>query len=151
MFQLVRPRRRRSLRRSFRARCQAVRLDGFRLFGEHILDLSPRGALVSSDGSAHPGDEIVLSFQAPHGGPWIDVVANAAQATGKVGEIARIVADRRVEDPGFCAGVRFATLEKEAQQELLVRLAGYPPPVPSRRPPVDYAETIRRVGAITPS
>ena len=141
MFQLVRPRRRRSLRRSFRARCQAVRLDGFRLFGEHILDLSPRGALVSSDGSAHPGDEIVLSFQAPHGGPWIDVV----------GEIARIVAERRVEDPGFCAGVRFATLEKEAQQELLVRLAGYPPPVPSRRPPVDYAETIRRVGAITPS
>ena len=135
MFQLARPRRRRSLRRSFRARCQAVRLDGFRLFGDHILDLSPRGALVSSDGSAHPGDEVVLSFQAPAGGPWIDVV----------GEVARVVWDRRSEDLGLCAGVHFAELDREARHELLVRLAGFPPPVPARRPTVDYAETVRRV------
>lgn len=137
MLQLVRPRRRRTLRRAFSTDCQAVRLAGFRLVGERILDLSPRGALLACDGPIDPGDAVILSFRAPDRGPYVDVV----------GEVRRVIEGWRAGDPGFCAGLRFTDIDRDAQHELLVRLAGFPPPVPRRRPPVDYAETVRRIAA----
>ncbi|MBZ0121346.1 MAG: PilZ domain-containing protein, partial [Sandaracinaceae bacterium] len=69
---LVASTRRRSVRRAVRARCQAVRLDGFRLIGERILDLSTRGALLACDAPVRRGDHLLLSFRCPNGGPWID-------------------------------------------------------------------------------
>lgn len=135
MIEMVRPRLRRTLRRSFKTSCQAVRLHGFSLVGERILDLSHRGALVACERPLAPGEELVLSFRAPHG-PTIDAVA----------EVRRVVEGWRYGTPDFCAGLRFTEIDEEARSELMVRLAGFPPPVPVRRPRVDYAETVRRIG-----
>lgn len=136
MFEMVRPRRRRSLRRSYRTRCQAVRLDGFRQVGDRILDLSHRGALVACERIVFPGDELVMSFAAPGGGTVIDAF----------GEVQRVVKGRRRGDPGYAAGVVFTDIEWDARAELFVRLAGTPPPIPTRPQRVDYAETVRRIG-----
>lgn len=135
MAVLVPIHRRRSLRRHYRARCQAVELGRFQLIGERILDLSPRGALLACDASVHPGDRVMLSFRAPRDGAWIDAE----------GEVARVIEGWRAGDPGYCAGVRFLHVERDVRAELLVRLAGFPPPVPTRRSRVDYAETVRRI------
>lgn len=135
MTLLVPLRRRRALRRAFRTACQAVRLDGFHLVGEQILDLSPRGALLACDREVRSGDEVIMSFRAPGRGPYLDVV----------GRIRRVVAGRRDGDPGYCAGLSFTEVAPEVRGELLVRLAGLSPPSPARRPLVDYAETVRRI------
>jgi hypothetical protein len=135
MSVLVLPRRRRSLRRGVRARCQAVSLHGLRTVGERLLDLSPRGALVACDVPVALGDRLLIGFRAPNAGPWIDTEA----------EVARIIDGWREGDPGYCAGIRFLDLDRESQSELVVRLAGVPPPVPQRRPPVDYAESVLRI------
>ncbi|MCB9594974.1 MAG: PilZ domain-containing protein [Sandaracinaceae bacterium] len=130
-FELVPSRRRRTLRRAFRTDCQAVQLHGFRLVGQQILDLSPRGALIHCTDPVAPGDELVLSFRAPHQGPYIDTTAEVRRVFSKHG--------RPV------AGMSFIDLEAEARDELLVRLAGLPPPVPTRAHRVDYAETVWRI------
>lgn len=134
---VTRPRIRRSVRRAVRASCQAVAIDGFRLVGQRVLDLSTRGMLVACDTNVEIGEDVLVSFRAPHGGPYIDAEAS----------IARVVAGWRPWDPGYCVGLRFTRLESAARNELLVRLAGLPPPVPSRPLRRDYAETVRRIWA----
>lgn len=131
MFDLIRPRRRRTLRRALPSVCEAVRLDGFSRFSRRILDLSPHGALLACDAPIDPGDEVVLSFRAPKQGPWIDVVS----------EVCRVFGD----DVGYCAGVSFTELEPALAEELGWRLRGVPPPIPRRRPVVDYAATVRQI------
>lgn len=137
MFEMVRPRRRRSLRRSYRTRCQAVRLDGFQQVGYRILDLSHRGALVACDRVVFPGDELVVSFRAP---------GDSSVIIDAFGEIQRVIKGRRFGDPGYAAGVRFTDIDWDARAELFVQLAGMPPPIPQRQAPIDYAETVRRIG-----
>jgi hypothetical protein len=134
---LVPLRTRKSLRRSVRSRCHAVALDQFRLIGERILDLSPRGALVACDAPVHVGDRVLLSFRAPASDAWIDTEA----------EVARVLEGWRAGDPGYSAGLRFTGLDRASQRELVVSLAGLPPPVPARRRPIDYAESVRRIAA----
>lgn len=115
---------RRSLRRAVRTRCQAVEVEGFTLIGERVLDLSPRGMLIACDAAAELGDEVVVSFRAPGRDTlWLDAEAH----------VARIVRGLRDGDFGFCVGLDFTYLEKSAREELLVRLAGHPPPIPQRR------------------
>ena len=122
---------RRSVRRSVRTGCQAVAMDGFRLVGERILDLSTRGMMVACDGRVRVGEEMIVSFRAPNGGPIVDVEA----------EVARVIHGFRPEDPGYAAGLRFTSLDPDLRGELLVRLAGLPPPVPTR--PVYALRTAR--------
>ena len=95
MFELVRPHRRRSARRAYRSRCQAVRLEDFRLVGERILDLSPKGALVAFDDEVHVGEEILLDFRAPWLGPFVSVS----------GRVTRVVHGWRGGDPGYAAAL----------------------------------------------
>ncbi len=132
---LARPRQRRALRRAVRTRCQAVSADDFRLLGQRVLDLSPRGMLVAADTGVEVGEEVLVSFRAPNGGPWLDAEA----------EVARLVEGWRPWDPGYCIGLRFTRLDAPSRGELLVRLAGLPPPIPSRPLRRDYAETVRRI------
>ncbi len=131
-FSLVPARRRRALRRAFKTDCQAVRLEGFHLVGQRILDLSPSGALIHCGDTVFEGDEIVLSFRAPGSGPYIDTTARVRRVFARRG--------RPV------AGTAFTDIDPDARRELLVRLAGYPPPVPVSPLRMDYAETIRRIG-----
>jgi hypothetical protein len=131
MLELVRTRRRRTLRRAFTTDCQAVRLEGFRLVGHRIIDLSPRGALIECDRVVVPGEELMLSFRAPKRGPYIDTTAEVRRVFSKRG--------RPV------VGMKFLDLDVESRHDLIVRLAGLPPPFAPERPPIDYAETIRRI------
>ena len=127
-------RQRRAMRRAFSTSCQAVRLQGFRLIGERILELSVRGALLACDRRVHPGERVIVSFRAPSGGPYVDAV----------GEVARVIEGFRFGDPGYCAGIEFTELETRSRHELLVRLAGVPPPVPQRARRIGFALTRRR-------
>src|SRR5688500_5313259 len=122
---LVSSRRRRTLRRDVSARCQAVELSAFRLVGERLLDLSPRGALLACDEAISLGVRIFVSFKSRGRGPWIDAEA----------EVARIAEGWREHDRGYCVGLRFVEIDRVSRGELIVRLAGVPPPVPARRAP----------------
>ena len=141
MFELVRPHRRRSARRAYRSRCQAVRLSDFRLMGERILDLSPRGALIAFDDEVQRGDEILLDFRAPWLGPFVSVS----------GRVTRVVHGWRQGDPGYAAAIAFEHLDPDAGRVLRERLVTFPTTRPQRRAPVDYAETVRRIAAPEPS
>ncbi|HKU39255.1 MAG TPA: PilZ domain-containing protein [Polyangiales bacterium] len=115
---------RRAVRRAVRTQCQAVERGEFRLFGERVLDLSPRGMLVSCDQPTRVGDDVVVSFKAPGAGElWLEAEAI----------VARLVHGQRIGDRGVCAGLDFTYFEKPARHELLARLAGLPPPIPQRR------------------
>jgi hypothetical protein len=119
------PKARKALRRAVRAECQAVGLREFDLVGERLLDLSPRGMLLASDRPMQLGEELLVSFRAPgHDVLWLDAEAL----------VARIVQGYRAGDPGYAVGLELSYFEKSAQKELLVRLAGHPPPIPQRRP-----------------
>ena len=110
-------------------------MDGFRLLGERVLDLSTRGMLVACDDGVQAGEEVVVSFRAPVSGRWLDAEA----------EVARVVEGWRPWDPGYAAGLRFTRMDRADSGELFARLAGMPVPVPARPVPVDYAETVRRI------
>lgn len=115
---------RRAVRRAASTSCQAVGMRGFRLLGERVVDLSPRGMLVTCDVGAELGEQVMVSFLAPGSrGRWLD-----AEAT-----VARIIQGYRPHDPGYCIGLEFDYFERSARNELLTRLAGVPPPVPRRR------------------
>jgi hypothetical protein len=101
-----------------------VGLREFQLFGEEVVDLSPLGMLVRCDRATRVGDDVVVSFKAPGAdSPWLDAEA----------EVARLVHGFRKGDRGTCAALRFTYFEKASRQELLARLAGFPPPIPQRR------------------
>jgi hypothetical protein len=123
------------MRRALRSRCLAVRLETLRHVGERLLDVSPRGALVACDAKVELGERLLVGFAAPRGGPWIDAEV----------EVMRVIGGWREGDPGYCAGVRFLDLEREVREELVVRLAGVPPPIPMRRPTYDYAASVLRI------
>lgn len=131
MLHLVPTRRRRTMRRAVTSDCQAVRLEGFHLIGDRILDLSPRGALITCDRLVVPGEEILLSFRSPGRGPYIDATAEVRRVYSRRGRA--------------ILGTEFLDLDVDTRHELLVGLAGFPPPIPERRAPIDYAETVRRI------
>lgn len=115
---------RRAVRRAVRTTCQAVRADEFQLFGEQVLDLSPRGMLVRCDRVARLGEAVLVSFRAPgRDALWFDAEAR----------VTRLVRGQRIADRGVCAGLEFVYFERVDRHELLARLAGLPPPVPQRR------------------
>jgi hypothetical protein len=116
--------RRRAVRRAVRTRCQVVGVDEFRLLGERVVDLSPRGMLVMCHQPTRVGTDMVVSFKLPGRDEiWLDAEA----------VVARIIEGQRWGDTGYCAGLDFTYFERAARQELLAQLAGYPPPVPQRR------------------
>jgi hypothetical protein len=116
--------RRRAIRRAVRTSCQAVSTEAFRLLGVDVMDLSPRGMLVGCDRPTQVGDDVIVSFRAPGRDElWLDAEA----------VVARIVKGLRWGDAGYSAGLEFKYFERCARNELLARLAGWPPPVPQRR------------------
>lgn len=116
---------RRAVRRAVPTQCQAVALAEFQLLGERVVDLSPVGMLVRCVRTPRVGDDVVVSFKAPglDDGLWLDAEA----------VVARLIRGFRSSDRGICVGLRFTYFEKTARNELLARLAGFPPPVPQRR------------------
>ena len=97
-------------------------LDGFRLLGERIVDLSEHGALVACDRDVRIGETVLVTFRAPQSDRWIDVE----------GRVARLVEGWRPSDPGFAFGVRFDALDPGAHRILKWSLFGIPPAAPQR-------------------
>jgi hypothetical protein len=127
---------RKTLRRAVRSQCTAFSVCGYRELGTQVLDLSPQGMLIACDDGVEIGESIMVFFKAPGADDvWLDAEA----------EVTRIIQGYRQYDPGYCIGVRFTYLERPERKQLADRLIGYPPPIPQRRPKVDYAESIRRM------
>ena len=116
-------RRRRTLRHAARGRCQAVGLEGFRLLGERILDLSPMGMMVAADSEAAAGEDVMVSFKVPGTDRWVDAEAR----------IARVIEGWRPFDPGYAIGLQFTTIDLATRLMIRESLQGTPPPVPTRR------------------
>lgn len=110
-------------------------MDDFKLVGERVLDLSPRGMLLACDSEMELGQEILASFRAPWLGP--DVVV--------LGVVTRIIEGWRLGDPGYCVGIRFIEIEAEYATELSARLRHLPSVPASRRYPPDYAGSVQAV------
>ena len=110
------------VRRAVRVDCQAIALNGFRLLGERIVDLSEEGALVAADRDVRIGEKVLVSFRAPQSDRWIDVE----------GRVARIVDGWRPGDPGFAFGLRFDEIDPGSRRILKWSLFGIPPAAPKR-------------------
>ena len=116
-------RRRRVVRRALRARCQAVGMEDFKVFGERILDISPYGMMVAADAEVSAGDDVLVSFQLPGDGRWYDAEA----------KVARVIEGWRPFDPGYAVGLKFTNIDLDDRLSLRKRLRGIAPPVPTRK------------------
>lgn len=105
-----------------KARCQAVSADDFRFLGDKVLDMTPHGLLVACDTGVRLGEEVLISFQAPRTGEWIDAE----------GRVVRVIEGFRQWDPGYCVGVQLTHIELPTRMRLHELLRGFPPPVPCR-------------------
>ena len=135
MVDLLPARRRRGVRRHLRAQCRAMCWERFEVIGERLLDLSPHGALLECDAELRIGDQVLLTFRMPWGGP--QVLVNA--------EVSRVVAGRRAGDRGRGAGLRFLDLAPEDRAELRPRLEPFEPTRAARSHPVDYALAVASI------
>ena len=122
-------RRRHALRRAVSLSCQAVLVEPFCSVGTRLLDLSHHGGLLECDAALTAGDELVLCFEI--GAQVVDVVA----------EVQNVSPDLRR------AGLRFTEMGWDCRVALFVGLAGRPPRVPTRRPRMDYARSVRQFAA----
>ena len=64
--------------------CEAVRLAEFRRVGKFLLDLSPRGAMLACDEKVELGQELIVSFQLPLTGVWVDTEAEVVRIGNRV-------------------------------------------------------------------
>lgn len=124
-----------SLRRLARVPCQAVAEDGFRLIGDELLDVSARGALVASDGSAKLGEPVLLSLKVPGTRHWIDAE----------GLVTRVVRGTRGSDHGPAIGIALTHMDAIDRALLAGALERLPPSAPARALRRDYAQAIRAI------
>lgn len=114
---------RRSSRHSVRLACQVVRERDFQLVADSIVNLSSSGLLVGPADPVLTGERLIVSFQIPHSGYWVD-----AECT-----VARVVHGRR---PGEYT--RALALELDGVEEIPRMLLGRalrrcPPAPPGHR------------------
>ncbi len=117
--------------------CEGVRERGFQLLTRRLLDLSCEGGFfVTATPGVELGEEVWLSFQIPHGGPWMHARA----------QVVRHARDQRSsEGAADGLGVRFLEVDREDRMRLSRALAGIPPPVPAAARPVDYAGFVEQL------
>lgn len=131
-------RERRALRRGVPLECEAVADDGFRLLGKRTIDVSAHGILLETRGAfARVGEEVFVSFRPPKSRMWVDAVAR----------VARLAVGRRRGDRAQAIGLSFVSMDPGDRAVLEAKLRGYPPPVPGRFPPRDYAALVREIMA----
>ena len=85
---------RRASRHSVRLVCQVVRERDFQLVADQIVSLSATGLLVSPADPALTGERLIVSFQIPHSGYWVDAEAVVARVVHgrRPGEYTRALA-----------------------------------------------------------
>jgi hypothetical protein len=123
------------MRRAVKIPCRVVRDADFQLLSTRTVDLSPDGALVTTDAGVEIGDVCIMSFEFTNLGLWFDTEAT----------VTRVIEGRRPTDRGRAIGLRFQTLDAVHRLILRGHLRKVPPPVPQRTQRIDYAATIRKI------
>jgi hypothetical protein len=122
---------RRAQRRSVFFACQVVRERGFVLLGERGIDLSPEGMLLPTTAAAVVGEEVIITFEVPGTGRWVDTL----------GCVARVVRGQRHRDEGRALGLVFDPLGADDNRLVRWALRRFPPTFPARAMRVDYVAT----------
>jgi hypothetical protein len=122
MFRVPIKNRARTSRRTLRARCQVVRERDFRLVADRVKNLSASGMLVAPADPVLTGERLIVSFELPESGFWIDAEA----------VVSRVVHGRRAGESTRALGVQFDGLDPQAQQALELCLRHAPPVPPGR-------------------
>ncbi len=119
------PRPGREPRHTLRVPCQVVRERDFRLVADRIENLSLSGVEVSPAEAVLTGETMLLSFQLPRRGTWVDAEAR----------VARVGHGRRPGENTRRLGLVFEKLPEEALCELQRELKKLPysPPGRARR------------------
>lgn len=112
----------RPVRHTSRMPCQVVRERDFLLIADRIENLSTRGLLVRATRRVLTGERLIVSFQLPHGGAWIDSEVL----------VARVIHGRRRGEEGRALGLEFETLDRAARCALERHLARVPAVPPGR-------------------
>jgi len=107
-------------RHTVRIPCQVVRERDFRLVADEIADLSTTGMLVVPADPVLTGERVIVSFQAPVWGIWID-----AEAT-----VARVVHGRRPGEYSRALGLHFEGIDPWSRTVIERSLRGLPPVPP---------------------
>jgi hypothetical protein len=113
----------RATRHSVRLDCQVVRERDFHLVADRIVNLSATGLMVSPADPALTGEKLIVSFQIPHSGHWVD-----AEAT-----VARVVHGRRPGEHTRGLALELENVEEIAQMILGRVLPRCPPSPPGHR------------------
>lgn len=114
---------RRSIRHSVRLPCQVVRERDFQLIADRIVNLSTDGLLVSPADPALTGERLIVSFQIPHSGQWIDAEAI----------VARVIHGRRPGEYTRALALELESVEDIAHMVLGRALRRCPPTPPGHR------------------
>ncbi len=144
-FRSIYPRPRPS-RHTVKIPCQVVRERDFCLVADEIADLSVTGMLVVPADPVLTGERVIVSFQTPIWGIWID-----AEAT-----VARVVHGRRPGEYSRALGLRFEGIDAWSRTVIEQNLRGLPPiPPGSWRPrgsaAVAVERLVRRSGSEAPA
>ena len=110
---------RRSSRHSVKLNCQVVRERDFQLIADRIVNLSSSGLVVSPADPALTGERLIVSFQIPHSGQWVDAEA----------VVARVVHGRRPGEYTRGLALELENVE-DIPQMILRRALGRCPPAP---------------------
>ena len=114
---------RRSSRHSVRLVCQVVRERDFQLVADRIVNLSATGLVVSPADPALTGERLIVSFQSPHSGHWVDAEA----------VVARVVHGRRPGEHTRGLALELENVEEIPQMLLGRALQRCPPAPPGHR------------------
>ena len=116
---------------------RVVRERDFRVIGRGSLDLSLSGMLVQCTYDAEIGDEVIVSFETPSHGEWVDAV----------GLVTRRIEGRRKGDLGFAIGITFLSMDDDSLRAL-ARMLEQAPVVTERPKRVDYARQVQRIAEL---
>ena len=109
--------------------CQIVRERDFKLVADRVLNLSTQGMLVAPADPVLTGEKLIVSFQLPNSGGWVDATAI----------VARVIHGRRPGEFRRALGLEFEGLDAGSQGILADLLKRLPPAPPASRPQVRHA------------
>ena len=118
---------RRSMRRAVHTECTVVAEDGFRLIGNHTLNISDEGILVRGLTDVEVGEPVFVALQIPDGSSWVDAGGTVARKDGDL------------------VAVRIHTMTQVDRALYLGSIRRYPPMIPPNLRKPDYASHILRL------
>jgi len=113
----------RATRHSVRLACQVVRERDFQLIADRVVNLSASGLVVSPADPALTGERLIVSFQIPHSGHWVDAEAI----------VTRVIHGRRPGEHTRGLALELENVEEIPQMLLGRALRRCPPAPPAQR------------------